>query len=138
MGGPAPEIPLTRTPYLGSAPYGLYFGAKFGQPQGVWITDPWGNRSGGAPISARAREELLRSQSPDQASERKSREYRGDAISRRLDTITLEDHMMEKYGVSRDTVRTFLSDEGGGFGLGPDALSGYTGYAFDELGPISR
>src|ERR1700678_3679100 len=28
--GPAPEIPLTRTPYLGSAPYGLYFGAKFG------------------------------------------------------------------------------------------------------------
>ena len=31
--GPAPEIPLTRTPYLGPAPYGLYFGAKFGQPQ---------------------------------------------------------------------------------------------------------
>src|SRR5580698_5791065 len=76
--GPAPEIPLTRTPYLGSAPYGLYFGAKFGQPQGVWLTDPWGEKSGGeksggeksgakklegAPISAKAREELLRYQS---------------------------------------------------------------------------
>src|ERR1700758_4669272 len=35
-GGSDPEIPLTTTPYLGSAPYGLYFGAKFGQPKGVW------------------------------------------------------------------------------------------------------
>ncbi len=132
--GPAPEIPLTRTPYLGSAPYGLYFGKKFGQPQGVWVTDPWGKKLEGAPLSARTREELLRSQSPDQATQKP--QYRGDAVSRYLDTITLEDHLMEKYSISRDTVRTFLSDEGGGFGLGPDALSGYTGYAFDELGPI--
>lgn len=147
--GPAPEIPLTRTPYLGSAPYGLYFGAKFGQPQGVWVTDPWGQRSGGeksggtksggkklegAPISAKAREELLRYQSPDRPAQKP--QYRGDAISRRLDTITLEDYMMERYGISRETVRTFSPDEGGGFGLGPDALSGYTAYAFDELGPI--
>jgi spermidine dehydrogenase len=136
--GPAPEIPLTRTPYLGSAPYGLYFGAKFGQPQGVWITDPWdkNKKLEGAPISAKAREELLRSQSADSASAQKP-QYRGDAISRRLDTITLEDHLMERYAISRDTVRTFLlTDEGGGFGLGADALSGYTAYAFDELGPI--
>jgi spermidine dehydrogenase len=130
--GPAPEIPLTRTPYLGSAPYGLYFGKKFGQPQGVWVTDP--KKLERAPLSAKAREEFLRTQSPDQTAQKP--QYRGDAISRRLDTITLEQHLMEKYGVSRDTVRTFLSDEGGGFGLGPDALSGYTGYAFDELGPI--
>jgi spermidine dehydrogenase len=134
--GPAPEIALERTPYLGSAPYGLYFGAKFGQPQGVWMTDPWGKKLEGAPISARTREEFLRYLSPDQTPVQKP-QYRGDAISRRLDTITLEDHLMERYGVSRETVRTFLSaDEGGGYGLGPDALSGYTGYAFDELGPI--
>jgi spermidine dehydrogenase len=136
--GPAPEIPLARTPYLGSEPYGLYFGTKFGQPQGVWVTDPWGEKSGkkleGAPISAKAREELLKAQS-DSASAQKP-QYRGDAISRRLDTITLEEHMMERYGISRETIRTFSPDEGGGFGLGPDALSGYTAYAFDELGPI--
>jgi len=142
--GPAPEIALTRTPYLGSAPYGLYFGAKFGQPHGVWVTDPWGEKSGGkksggkklegAPISAKAREELVRHQSPDQAAQKP--QYRGDAISRRLDTITLEDYMMERYGMSRETIRTFAPDDGGGFGLGPDALSGYTAYAFDELGPI--
>jgi spermidine dehydrogenase len=130
--GPAPEVTLTRTPYLGSAPYGLYFGKKFGQPQGVWVTDL--KKLEGAPLSAKTRAEFLRTQSADQSVQKPT--YRGDAISRRLDTITLEQHLMEKYGVGRDTVRTFLSDEGGGYGLGPDALSGYTGYAFDELGPI--
>jgi spermidine dehydrogenase len=130
-----PEMQLPTTPYLGSAPYGLYFGAKFGSAQGVWLTDPWRKKLEGAPISAKAREELLRTQSPDPAV--KAPEYRGDAISRRLDTITLEEHLMEKYRISRETVRTFLTpDEGGGFGLGPDALSGYTAYAFDPLGPF--
>ena len=132
-GSPDPEIPLPTTPYLGSAPYGLYFGAKFGQPKGVWVTDPWGKKLEGAPLSAKAREELLRTQSPSAA---QAPEYRGDAISRRLDTITLEDHLIEKYRISRETVRTFLTpDEGSAFGLGPDALSGYTAYAFDAFGP---
>lgn len=132
-GSSDPEIPLTTTPYLGGAPYGLYFGAKFGRPKGVWITDPWGKKLEGAPISAKEREELLKTQG---ASAVPAPQYRGDAISRRLDTITLEDHLMEKYGISRETVRTFLTpDEGSAFGLGPDALSGYTAYAFDAFGP---
>ena len=129
--GPGPEVPLERTPYLGSAPYGLYFGAKFGQAQGVWLTDPWGKKLEGAPISSKQREELLRYQSADASSKP---EYRGDAISRRLDTMTLEDYLIERHSISRETVRTFLSDEGGAFGLGPDALSAYTAYAFDALG----
>ncbi len=135
--GPDPEIQLPTTPYLAAAPYGLYFGAKFGQPGGVWVPDPWGTKLKGAPISAQAREELLRYQSPDPA-RALIPEYRGDAISRRLDTITLEDHLMERHAISRETVRTFLTpDEGGGFGLGPDALSGYTAYAFDALGALA-
>jgi spermidine dehydrogenase len=130
-----PEIPLCRTPYLGSAPYGLYFGAKFGQPQGVWLTDPWGKKLEGAPISSKAREELLKTQSPNDPAH--APQYHGDAVSRRLDTITMEDHLIERHGISRETVRTFLSpDEGGGFGLGPDALSGYCAYAFDMLHPL--
>lgn len=127
------EVKLPTTPYLGGAPYGLYFGKKFGKPDGVWLTDPWGKKLEGAPISAQAREELLRTQS---SSTFQTPQYRGDAISRRLDTITLEDHLMEKYQISRETVRTFLTpDEGSAFGLGPDALSGYTAYAFDAFGP---
>jgi spermidine dehydrogenase len=125
-------VKLSTTPYLGSAPYGFYFGAKFGQKQGAWVTDPWGTKLEGAPIPASTREALLRAQT----SSSPKPEYRGDAISRRLDKMTLEDHLMEKYGASRETVRTFFTDEGGGFGLGPDALSGYTGYAFDALGAI--
>jgi spermidine dehydrogenase len=137
-GSSDPEIPLCRTPYLGSAPYGFYFGAKFGRQPGVWLTDPWGEKSGrkleGAPISTKAREEFLKSQSGNGF---QPPQYHGDAISRRLDTITLEDHLIERHGISRETVRTFLSpDEGGGFGLGPDALSGYCAYAFDMLHPL--
>jgi spermidine dehydrogenase len=134
-GSSEPEVTLAHTPYLGGAPYGLFFGAKFGKPDGVWLTDPWGKKLDGAPISVKTREELLRYQNFDSSSAQKPK-YRGDAISRRLDTMTLEDHLMEKYSISRETVRTFLADEGGGYGLGPDALSAYTGYAFDELGAI--
>jgi spermidine dehydrogenase len=134
--GPDPEIPLTTTPYLGGAPSGWYFGAKFGHPEGLWLTDPWGKKLEGAPISAKTREELLKTDAPQPGV--KIPEYRGDAISRRLDTITLEDYLMEKHGISRETVRTFLGlDEGGGFGLGADALSGYTAYAFDGFGGLA-
>jgi spermidine dehydrogenase len=139
--GPAPEIPLSRTPYLsGGATSGFYFGAKFGRQPGLWLTDPWGKKLEGAPISAKVRAELLRYQAgPADAQDPKTRapEYPGDAISRRLDAITLEEHLMEKHQLSRETVRTFLSPvEGGGYGLGPDALSGYTAYAADMLHPL--
>lgn len=134
-GSSDPEMQLPTTPYLGSAPYGVYFGKKFGQAQGVLLADPWRTKLEGAPISAKQREELLRYQSPDPAAAQVP-QYRGDAISRRLDTITLEDHLMERHRISRETVGTFLTpDEGSGFGLGPDALSAYTAYAFDALGP---
>ena len=139
--GPAPEIPLGRTPYLsGGATSGFYFGAKFGRQPGLWLTDPWGKKLEGAPISAKVRAELLRYQTgPADAQDPKTPapEYPGDAISRQLDAITLEEHLMEKHHLSRETVRTFLSPvEGGGYGLGPDALSGYTAYAADMLHPL--
>ena len=61
----------------------------------------------------------------------------GDEISLYLDFITLEQHYMERFGLSRETVRTFLSPvEGGGSGLGPDALSAYSDYAFEMLHPL--
>jgi spermidine dehydrogenase len=59
-----------------------------------------------------------------------------DAISRQLDTITLEDHLMARHHISRETVRNFLSPiEGGGYGLGPDALSAYCAYAIETEFP---
>jgi spermidine dehydrogenase len=135
-GGSSPEMQLGRTPYLGSAPNATYFGAKFGQPNGLWLTDPWGKQLENAPIPPRARAEMSKFQSASDSSH-DAPQYAGDAISRRLDTLTLEDYMIERYAISRETVRAFLSPgEGGGYGLGPDALSGYTAYAADMLHPL--
>jgi spermidine dehydrogenase len=135
-GSSEPEMPLSRTPYLGSAPNATYFGAKFGQQPGMWLTDPWGKDLQKAPVSPKAKTELSKFQSAGDSTDQ-APQYTGDAISRRLDTITLEDHMIERHAISRETIRTFLSPgEGGGYGLGPDALSGFTAYAADMLHPL--
>ena len=138
--GPAKEMPLSVTPYdmVGSEPatYGLYFGAKFGRKPGMWLVDPWGKKLQGAPISEGARAELLKWRTGPQEQEKRP-QYFGDEISRYLDSITLEEHMMRRFGISRETIRTFLSPvEGGGSGLGPDALSAYADYAADMLHPL--
>jgi len=138
--GPAKEMTLSKTPYdmVGSEPatYGLYFGATFGQKPGMWLIDPWGKKLEGAPISEAVRGELLKWRAgPEQ--EEKRPQYFGDETSRHLDSITLEEHMMQRFGISRETIRTFLSPvEGGGSGLGPDALSAYADYAADMLHPL--
>ncbi len=63
--------------------------------------------------------------------------YEGDTASRQLDSISLEEHYIQHFGMSQDVIRTFLSPvEGGGSGLGPDALSAYCDYAADLLHPF--
>jgi spermidine dehydrogenase len=141
--GPGPEMPLSRTPYeaagLEHGQYGFWFGARFGQKPGMWVIDPLGKNLEGAPISQGTRTEWLRwlKSTPAQGNKSVHPKVEGDAISRYLDSITLEQHYMERFGLSRETVRTFLSPvEGGGSGLGPDALSAYSDYAFEMLHPL--
>ncbi len=142
-GGPSPEMQLSKTPYeavgLGHGQYGFWFGAKFGQKDGMWLVDPVGKNLEGAPISAAARNEWLRYLKglPVAGDHFEPPKAEGDAISRYLDSITLEQHYMERFGLSQETIRTFLSPvEGGGSGLGPDALSAYSEYAFEMLRPL--
>jgi spermidine dehydrogenase len=142
-GGSEPEFPLSKTPYeavgLQHGQYGFWFGAKFGQRPGVWLIDPIGKNLEGAPVSAETQGEWLRWLKGEPVEKTKFEHPRvaGDAISRYLDSITLEQHYMERFGLSRDTVRTFLSPvEGGGSGLGPDGLSAYSEYAFELLHPL--
>jgi spermidine dehydrogenase len=138
--GPARELPLGHTPYemLDKEPetYAFFFGNKFGHRPGMWLMDPWGKQLQGAPISETARAELLRwRQGPREPQPRPK--YHGDEISRFLDTITIEENLIRQYGISRETIRTFLSPvEGGGSGLGPDVLSAYADYAADMLHPL--
>jgi spermidine dehydrogenase len=141
-GGSGPEMALGRTPYdsagMSRGQYGLWFGAKFGQKPGMWLVDPVGKKMEGAPVDAAARRELYRWFSGTAADESKfdPPKYEGDESSRKLDAVSLEEHMMERYGLSRETIRTYLSPvEGGGSGLGPDALSAFCEYAADLLHP---
>ncbi len=140
--GAEPKMELGRTPYdaagLGNGQYGFWFGAKFGQKDGMWLIDPVGKKMQGAPVGEKTRGELLRWFSGKSAEEAKfvAPKYEGDEISRGLDAISLEQHFMERYALSQETIRAFLSPvEGGGSGLGPDALSAYCDYAADLLHP---
>lgn len=141
--GKDPEFPLSKTPYeavgLEHGQYGFWFGAKFGRKPGMWLMDPVGKNLEGAPVSKITRAEWLRwlKAEPVKQENFEHPKAEGDAISRYLDSITLEQHYMERFGLSRETVRTFLSPvEGGGSGLGPDALSAYADYAFEMLHPL--
>jgi spermidine dehydrogenase len=131
----SPEIPLGTSFEDTRSPYGFYFGAKFGQKPGIWLIDPWKKRLQGAPIPASMRAELLK------YSARRKRglpfDVPGDEKSRRLDSMTIKQYLMETYGLSSETIETFMADEGGGFGAGPDVLSAYCMYAFDELHPLN-
>jgi len=133
-GGSAPEVPVPKSPYDEPKNYGFYFGPTFGQRPGVWVMQPWERALADAPISDVARTELMRWRTVRDDAPRPRSE--GDAISRQLDTITLEEHLMARHGIGRDTVRTFLSPvEGGGYGLGPDALSAFCAYAIETQFP---
>ena len=141
--GPDPEFPLSKTPYeavgLQHGQYGFWFGAQFNQRPGKWLMDPLGKNLAGAPVSNATRLECLNwlKGKPAAGTKFEHPKLEGDPISRYLDSITLEQHYMERFGLSRETVRTFLSPvEGGGSGLGPDALSAYSDYAFEMLHPL--
>lgn len=132
--GPSPEMPLSQSPYGEPKNYGFYFGPHFGQRPGVWVMDPWGRKLEGAPLSDAVKADLMRWRTVHDDVPRPQTE--GDAVSRQLDTITLEDHLMARHHVTRETVRNFLSPvEGGGYGLGPDALSAYCAYAIETQYP---
>jgi spermidine dehydrogenase len=144
-GGSLPEMPLSRTPYdaigLDAGQYAFWFSARFGTAKpGIWVMDPVRTRLRDAPINNTAREEWMRFLSGKELTGKpfEHPKFEGDAVSRYLDTITLENHYCVRFGMNRETVRAFLSPvEGGGSGLGPDALSAYCDYAFEMLQPVA-
>jgi spermidine dehydrogenase len=131
----ASRVATGVTPYAGDGSnFGFYFGAGNGHGEGTWLIDPWAKKLEGAPIPVEAKRELLAMQdTPDHHP--KPRRH-GDAVARRLDSVTLEDDLMMRHGLSRDTIRRYLSPvSGGGSGIGADALSAYSDYAPDLLFP---
>ena len=139
--GPAPEIALPRSPYgqgtvNGKEALGFFFGAKYGHKPGIWITDPWGKGLEGAPFSETTRKEMLALRNEKPVAPPLVYDYPGDAISRQLDSMTLEDYFVRTYGVSRETSRLVnTSEAASGFGLGPDALSAFLIYEWSKVIP---
>ena len=125
----SPEIPLGNSFEDARDPIGFYFGAKFGHQPGMWLIDPWRKKLQGAPIPEKMRTELLKYN--EQQRSGLPFAYPGDEKSRQLDSVTMERYLMDTYGLSRETIQTFLAEEGGGFGAGPDVVSAYCIYAFD-------
>jgi spermidine dehydrogenase len=132
---------LGRTPYETADPASGQYGFWFASPQagrgGIWVMDPVKSQLRGAPLSDGDRRELLRWFGGNPAVAEEPPKFAGDEISRHLDSITLEQHYMNRFGLAQQTVRKYLTAvEGGAYGLGPDALSAYTDYAFDMLHPL--
>jgi spermidine dehydrogenase len=134
----ASSIATGVTPYAGDGSnFGLFFKADGAHPDGMWLVDPWTKKLAGAPIAAEAKRELLTMQ--DTADRSPMPRRHGDEVARRLDTITLEDDLMMRHGLSRETIRRYLSPvSGGGSGIGADVLSAYTDYAPDLLFPWEK
>jgi spermidine dehydrogenase len=129
----SPPVPLGRTFEVMPAPVATYFGTKFGKHPGVWLVDPWEKSPNQIPVSALMRVEMLK-YNRESANAKRPFDFPGDDKSRKLDSMTIESYLMERYELSQETIRTFMTPgDGGGFGAGPDVLSAYCLWAFDEL-----
>ncbi len=139
--GPSPEISLPRSPYgeghiNGKPAEGFFFGAKFGHKPGIWITDPWAKNLEGTPFSESIRKDLVAIHGDHYVTPPLVYDYPGDAVSRQLDSMTIEDYFVRTYGASREAIRLFVTREtSGGFGLGPDALSAFLQYEWSKVIP---
>lgn len=136
--GPSPAIDLARSPYrvleMKQKTYGFYFGAKFGKKPGIWIVDPWGKSLAGCPFPEKTRQEMLAWHRGQRVEPPWIYTYPGDEISRKIDSITLEEYYVRTLGLSRETIRMlFTSETAGGLGLGPDALSGFCEFAWSSI-----
>jgi len=132
-GSSLPEITLGRTFEQMPGPNGTWFGSKFGQNPSIWLTGASAHNPDNLPVPPAMRDELRRRRGRAHESA-KPYDYPGDARSRRLDSMTIEQHLIEDRGLTQDVIRTFMTPgEGGGYGLGPDVLSAYCEYAFDDL-----
>jgi spermidine dehydrogenase len=129
-GGPPPAMPLSRTSYhfarnLPSPPnFGFYFGEKFGQRPGKWVVDPWKNLDQ-LPLSAGMRSDFAKYlQAVIDYHAGKGGEE-SEAELRHLDTLTAEEVLAKRHGISLEFIRLFVSPHSAAaIGAGPDAVTG--------------
>ena len=129
-GGPPPAMPLSRTSYhfarnLPPPPnFGFYFGKKFAQTPGKWVVDPWRNLDR-LPLSPELRSDFAKYLQAVIDYHEKGKPQLSEEEMRHLDTLTAEDVLMERHGLSREFIRMFVAaHSAAAVGAGPDAISG--------------
>ncbi|MGI8771189.1 MAG: NAD(P)-binding protein, partial [Acidobacteriaceae bacterium] len=133
-GGAGPDPSLSTSNYIeGGAKLGMFFGARFGHPEGLWLTDPWGKQLHGAPLPESMRQELLHAHNTPSTAALPRAD--GDAVARGLDQISMETWLMKSGGLSRETIRSYMPYAASGAGASADAISAYADYAPDLLFP---
>jgi spermidine dehydrogenase len=128
-GGPPPPMPLSRTSYhfarnLPPPPnFGFYFGEKFGKQPGEWVVDPWRNIDR-LPLSPAVRADFAK-YLKIVIDYHKSPSHDSEALLRRYDTMTAEEVLMERDGLSLEFIRMFVAPHlAAAIGAGPDAVTG--------------
>jgi spermidine dehydrogenase len=133
-GGGQPELDVNTLPYVrGTKDSGMFFGARYGHPEGMWLFDPWGKKLAGAPLPEDTKRQLLKSREGNPAFVLPKVD--GDAISRSLDSMNLEDHLMERDGLTREFIRTYMPHAADWAGSSADENSAYANYAPEVLFP---
>jgi spermidine dehydrogenase len=133
-GGGEPELKTTTLPYAWGGPNsGMFFGARFGHPEGLWLIDPWGKKLAGAPLPEDIKQQLLKARKGNPAFILP--QVDGDATSRSLDKISFEEHLMQRDGLSREFIRTYMPNAADGAGSSADEISAYANYAPEVLFP---
>jgi spermidine dehydrogenase len=133
-GGGEPELKLTHLPYAWGGPNsGMFFGARFGHPEGLWLIDPWGKKLAGTPFPENIKQQMLKAHLGN--SSFVPPKVDGDAISRSLDSMSLEDHLMQRDGLSREFIREYMPNAADGAGSSADEISAYANYAPEVLFP---
>jgi spermidine dehydrogenase len=121
--GEARSIPVGNTTYAGNgANLGMFFGAMFGHPEGLWVTDPWGKRLEGTPFPENVKQELLGAAKTNSSQVSEPKSY-GDQACRRLDQMSMEDLLVLRDGLSTATIRRYMPYAAAGAGASADAIS---------------
>ncbi len=133
-GGGQPELDVNTLPYVrGSKDSAMFFGARHGHPEGFWLFDPWGKKLAGAPVADDVKRQLLKAREGNPSFVLPKVD--GDPISRALDSINLEDHLMQRDGLTREFIRTYMPHAADWAGSSADENSAYANYAPELLFP---
>jgi spermidine dehydrogenase len=138
MGEGAENIPVSNTTYAGDgANLGMFFGRRFGHPEGLWVTDPWGKKLEGTPFPEEVKRELLGLTKARGPAVPLPSSY-GDAACRQLDQMTQEELMIKSRGLSRNTIRTYMPHAASGAGASADAISALADFIPELAFPWDR